>query len=280
MRNRDVVDLRWLSARSWTLRWYPQGIDIGEFHGRRTLATSWFRQDMSGTHLASRVTLIDLERKRHLDVALALSDEDGGLSPAPIHAGGIAWFGDRLYVAATWDGIWEFDLGKIRRVRGAEARKVTGSTSRFSLRSIDAHVVTRTRVHKVPLRCSFIGRTFATDGGAEDTVLIGEYRADTAGRVAAYNVSEDALTAGDVFHPGIAQMQGAVRMGERFFISQSDGLHAGTLWTGPDGAIIPSTVALPKGPEDLALDPAGKRLWTLGEHPWNRVVRGIPLQKL
>ncbi len=71
-RRGDTVDLRWLSARTWTRRWYPQGIDVGEWRGRRTLAVSWFRQELSGEHLASRVTLIDLARSRHLDVLLAV----------------------------------------------------------------------------------------------------------------------------------------------------------------------------------------------------------------
>ena len=39
-------------------------------------------------------------------------------------------------------------------------------------------------------------------------------------------------------------------------------------------------VPLPVGCEDLALDLDAKLLWSLGEHPWKRVVRGIPFQSL
>jgi hypothetical protein len=39
-------------------------------------------------------------------------------------------------------------------------------------------------------------------------------------------------------------------------------------------------VPLPVGCEDLALDLDAQLLWSLGEHPWKRVVRGIPLSHL
>jgi len=103
---RRGADLRWVTARSWTNRWYPQGIDWGVLQGRRMLAVSWFRQDRDRRHLASRVSFIDLSRRRHLDVALAVRGADGELEPARIHVGGLAWFGDRLFAAATKQGIW------------------------------------------------------------------------------------------------------------------------------------------------------------------------------
>ncbi len=274
-----TTDLRWLSARAWTTKWYPQGIDVGVRDGRRTLAVSWFRQDRARQHLASRVTFIDLERGRRVDVALAL-EEDGELVPAPIHAGGIAWFGDRLFVAATGRGIWEFDLGDVRRVTGATARRVRGSGRR---RWPAARVAVRTRVHPIELRCSYLGRVFGEDGTPLPRVLIGEYRTDDRGRIAEFAVPDGpqgSFEEIDRFAPGIRSMQGAVRWGSRFFVSQSDELRPGTLWAGRRDALVPASVRLPAGCEDLALDLDAGLLWSLGEHPWRRVVRGIPLDRL
>ena len=280
-RRRDTVDLRWLSARTWTRRWYPQGVDVGEWRGRRTLAVSWFRQELSGEHLASRVTLVDLERSRHLDVLLATVDDEGELHPARIHAGGLAWFGDRLFAAATGQGIWEFDLSDIRTVRGALAQRLAGSDRRGGRST--ALVAVRTRVHPIALRCSYLGRVFDDDGSPLARVLIGEHRPDESGRIGEFAIPVDLageFTEVDRFTPGIARMQGAVRWGRHHFVSQSDRMHPGTLWSGRRGALAPDAVPLPVGCEDLALDLEAGLLWSLGEHPWRRVVRGIPFARL
>lgn len=280
-KRRDTVELRWLSARSWTQRWYPQGIDVGLWQGRRTLAVSWFRQDRAGKHLASRVAFVDLERSRHLDVLLAVEGEDGELAPAPIHAGGLAWFDDRLFVAATRRGIWEFDLSDIRRVRGPLARRLAGSRGRGWRATV--MVAVRTKVHPVDLRCSYLGRVFDGNGEPLRRVLIGEYRTDEKGRIGEFTTPEAAdegFEEQDRVSPGIRSMQGAVRWGDRYFVSQSDRLRPGILWRGRREALERDPVSLPVGCEDLALDLEEGLLWSLGEHPWRRVVRGIPLDRL
>jgi hypothetical protein len=280
-KQRDTLDLRWLSARTWTRRWYPQGIDLGTWRGRSTIAVSWFRQRLDGVHLASRVTFVDRERSRHLDVVLAVTDDDGELQPAPIHAGGLAWFDDRLFVAATGRGIWEFDLSDVREVRGALAQRLVGGRSRSVRATVLAAV--RTRVHPVALRCSFLGRVFDDDGTPLRRVLIGEHRTDGSGRIGEFSVPEgtdDGFVDVDRFRPDISRMQGAVRWGERYFVSQSDHLRPGVLWSGPRAALERDRVPLPVGCEDLALDLDAELLWSLGEHPWRRVVRGIPFAHL
>lgn len=280
-KRRETVDLRWLSARSWTQRWYPQGIDLGLWRGRRTLAVSWFRQDRNRNHLASRVAFVDLERSRHLDVLLAVEGGDGELAPARIHAGGLAWFDDRLFVAATGRGIWEFDLADIRRVRGSLARRLAGSRGRDWCAS--AMVAVRTKVHPVDLRCSYLGRVFDENGEPLRRVLIGEYRTDDKGRIGEFAIPEEDDARFDEeerFSPGIRSMQGAVRWGERHFVSQSDRMRPGILWRGRRDALERDPVSLPVGCEDLALDLDERLLWSLGEHPWKRVVRGIPFARL
>lgn len=275
---RGTVDLWWLTARMWTTKWYPQGIDLGVWDGRRALAVSWFRQDKDRQHLASRISLIDLERSRHLDIALAIDDGGGELAPAPIHAGGLAWFEDRLFVAATGQGVWEFDLAAIRRVRGSLARRLTGGHRR-GLPAV-ALVAVRSRVHSADLRCSFLGRVFDEAGEPLQRVLIGEYRTDDEGRVGEFSIPhgpDDGFDCHDEIAPSIPRMQGAVRWGDRYFVSQSSGpKRPGTLWRGARDALQPDGIPLPVGCEDLALDPEARMLWSLGEHPWRRVVRGIP----
>lgn len=276
---RSTIELRWLTHRAVASRWYPQGIDVGTWRGRRTLAVSWFRKDRDGRHVASRITLIDLASSSSVDVALAL-EGDGGLAPARIHAGGLAWMGDRLLVAATGEGIWEFDLADVRTARGAVARALRGS--RRPAAGARTLAIVRRHAFAVPLRCSFLGRAADEDAAAADgaaRVLVGEYRSDDAGRIA-----EAVVPATGAEWPaiapiatGIPRMQGVARLGARVLVSQSDGMRPGALWAGPPDALQRTALALPVGCEDLAVDVDGGMLWTLGEHPWRRLVRGIPL---
>jgi hypothetical protein len=57
-------------------------------------------------------------------------------------------------------------------------------------------------------------------------------------------------------------------------------MHPGTLWSGPREGLVRDPTPLPVGCEDLALDVDAALLWSLGEHPWRRVIRGIPLRDL
>ena len=283
---RGTRDLRWLTARAWSVRWYPQGIDVGSWKGHRTLAVSWFRQNRARQHLASRVALIDLDRSRHLDIALAVEADQGELVPARIHAGGLAWFGDRLFVAATNEGIWEFDLANIRRVRGRAARRLRGARG-WGIFSV-ALVSVRVRTHPVGLRCSFLGRVFADNGEPLRRIVIGEHRIgehriDDTGQLAEFDLPDSpdgAFVERSRFAPGIPRMQGSVRWGDRTFVSQSVATQPGRMWSGQRDSVHLSSVPLPVGCQDLALDPEERMLWTLGEHPWQRVVRGIPFDSL
>lgn len=278
-------EFRWVTARSWTNRWYPQGIDTGVLQGRRMLAVSWFRQDAQRRHLASRVTLIDLARRRSIDVALVVETDEGRLEPARIHTGGLAWFGDRLFAAATNQGIWEFDLGSLRVAHGDAAVRATGSaneSSRGRRRRAPARalVAVRTAIHEVPLRCSFIGRVFGASGDPVSRVVIGEFRDDDLGRLGEFELTEAGFEPIRTFAPGIPRMQGAALWEDRLLVSQSDGLAPGTLWSGTFDELDRATEPLPAGCQDLALSPETRTLWTLGEHPWRRVVRGLPLARV
>ncbi|WP_157674665.1 hypothetical protein [Agrococcus jejuensis] len=272
-------DLRWLSRRAFDARWFPQGIDVGTWRGRRTIAVTWYRKDATGEgHEASRVTLIDVRRSTSVDLALAVETADGTLEPARIHAGGLAWLDDgRLLVAATFEGLWEFDVHATRTVVGADARRLSGSRRRGAR----CEVLVRTRVHDVPLRCSFVGRVTPAAPGVP-RIVAGEYRSDAEGRIGWHDVpaGDGPWDAWSLEPTSIPRMQGVVDLDGELLISQSRGMQPGRLWRGRRGAMTRSRHALPIGCEDLAVDEAAGMLWTVAEHPWRRRVHGIPLAAL
>lgn len=98
------------------------------------------------------------------------------------------------------------------------------------------------------LRYSFC--SVAADGG----LVVGEYDRRRPGR----------LWHDGLLWEGVPQMQGAVHDGSHWWISRSNGpWHRGWL-------LGPRTRRLPAGPEDLALDPDGRTLWTVTEYRGRR----------
>lgn len=111
---------------------FPQGITtsrdaLGNAHGGRyeghdLAMISWYSQSgCGGSTVSSRITLADLDPRHPDSYADVLLVEPTGTAAAPsfddvdIHVGGIAWYGDLLYVADTSNGMRVFDLRTILR---------------------------------------------------------------------------------------------------------------------------------------------------------------------
>lgn len=94
---------------------------------------------------------------------------------------------------------------------------------------------------------------------ADGSLVVGEY---------------DRLRPGRLWHDGrvwegAPQMQGAVHDGLRWWISRSNGPWRRGWLLGP------RTRRLPAGPEDLALDPDGRTLWTVTEYRGRRCLVAV-----
>src|SRR5215211_4704071 len=111
---------------------YPQGItssrdavgtaDNGRYDGRQLILVSWYTNDgclLTGTR--SRITLVDWDANYPNKYRKVLLVEATGTTTAPsfkdirIHAGGVSWYGNYLYVADTSRGMRVFDMRKILR---------------------------------------------------------------------------------------------------------------------------------------------------------------------
>ncbi|QKW20400.1 hypothetical protein HUT16_16175 [Kitasatospora sp. NA04385] len=111
---------------------YPQGIttsrdavgtaNSGNYDGHQLVLVSWYTKDSctkEGVHERSRITLVDWDATYPNKYRKILLVEPTGTAAAPsfkdipIHAGGVSWYGDYLYVAETGNGMRVFDLRKI-----------------------------------------------------------------------------------------------------------------------------------------------------------------------
>ena len=104
---------------------FPQGIttsrdavgttDNGRYDGRQLIAVSFYNNSPT----SSRINLIDWDAnypnayRRILLVEPTGSPEEPSFQDVTIHVGGIAWYGDLLYVADTGNGMRVFDMSRI-----------------------------------------------------------------------------------------------------------------------------------------------------------------------
>ena len=200
---------------------------------------------------------------------------DVATRPVAVHAGGLVWYGDLLYVASTYDGLRAFDLADLVRV---DPNSFGGHAYLLPQRwayepESDA---------SAPMRYSFVSldRTSTPHG-----LLAGEYgRGPTQIARFCLDTSSHHLTATDgtarpveAFRLEVRSMQGLARLRSSFVVTASHGARRrGDLWVGdPSSGFRRHRWALPAGPEDLSAWPARDLLWTLTEWPGRRQVLAL-----
>lgn len=238
--------------RAWTWEardrrdpaWWPQGVSPGPRPG--VLGVTWYAA--AG---GSRLSVLDLHARRYRHITLVRPTAEGE-EPLRIHAGGLAWSGTRLHIAATKAGLWVADAGDIVRTADGYVLPVR-------------HRLSAGAVGEEPLRFSFVSAV----PGRDDELVLGEYgnRRQTR-RIAHVAADGGPLEVGD---GQVVRAQGIVHVDGRYALSASHGPWApGSLWVGRPGSFRERRWALPMGPEDLACSPDGQRLWTVTEHPRRR----------
>lgn len=113
----------WNSGDYTTTKWVPQGITssadalgTGKWDDREAWIVSWHRDDGQSV----RVSFVDRETNQYRHVMLVNPTADDDFEAIPIHAGGIMWYGDILYVVDTVNGLRAFDLENIWEVEIAD----------------------------------------------------------------------------------------------------------------------------------------------------------------
>lgn len=111
---------------SQTLKWTPQGVTgvsdarLGEtWQGTKPLAVSWYHSDHCRKKVTCgvRISFLDTRTGRYRHVLLVEpkvnSAHHYSYDAVSVHAGGIAWYGNYLYVADTSHGLRVFDVRRI-----------------------------------------------------------------------------------------------------------------------------------------------------------------------
>jgi hypothetical protein len=314
----DAVGFHWDSDDFVLQEWFNQGVsgssdayDDGLFEGRHLLLSAWYSKNASpirGTRLTI-ADITDLQDVRYVHVLLAeavdgpdfesLKQGEGSL-----HAGGIVWYGDLLYVAHTSRGFRVFDMTRIipaTRVDDPDAIGVDGADIHAAgIRFVALQTAwyrTDDDVESVSL--SFAGLDRSTD---PPTLISGEYqRADFTSRLVRWPMDPTSdwmveaddtpgrVRASATYFAGQRRLQGVASWNGDLVMSASsqepefdeneiegpDNHNEGRLFRASVGGQSEESPWV-DGAEDLYLDRTEDRVWTTSEYPGLRDVTGVP----
>lgn len=292
----------WESGDQGVEYWIPQGI-TGSFDGmasgtvgsRKLVLVSWYYEQAndpgSTVEKGVRIAIADVTNPAAVGYRFALLVEpvaSGGrtdFAPVRIHAGGLAWVGDYLYVPVTGSGFRVFDLAHILKVdTSKDALGYDAATGAYHAHSY-AYAIPQVGVYTDAGACDSVFSFVALDRSTS-SLLSGEYSSEVpTGRLMRWPIDlatgrlveteRGRVVPDGVWFIGHTHVQGALSRGETFWLSSSRPVAgAGELVrTGASGA--PATFPWVDAPEDLAFDPATNELWCASEHVDKRFVFSV-----
>lgn len=299
----------WNAEDSADAKWVPQGITTsadalteGTYEGETVILTSWYHKGESGINKGSRVSVFDYSdpnNPKYRNVLLiepVMSSGNITFNPVPVHAGGIFWYGDLLYVADTAGGLRVFDMTRIFQVQEGLPMQIglqtDGSHHAYDYKYVLPQVLeyehyTTNSARRI--RHSFVSLDRST---VPDSIVVGEFQKlaanlprrlfripiDSRTRFLG-NKFKDPMFATDIgaeeaFDVNIELMQGATSINGQFLVSSGIGGWYGTLYVFGGDSVLTMAYPehLPRGPEDLSYWPARDQLWTLSELANNRAI--------
>lgn len=287
-----------------TRTWVPQGVTTvsdavqdERWSGRRPILVSWHDSGRV------RVTVVDPDRRTYQHVLLVYPTMKGKkptYTDIDVHAGGIAWYENKLYVADTRHGLREFDMRHIYDLRRSKAGS-TGGPGRVGLHGGKYYghghrfVMPQTGSWHFTAgptggRCRGTGPPRMSWVGIDRTtwshvLIAGEWcrPKDPRGRVATWPVR--ALSGTRTVHADWAatlpgdRIQGAVRTNGRWWFTQGRGRKRGRLLIADRdwwdwGRVTARTISY--GPEDLSCYRGQRRIWTVAEYAQKRALWSFP----
>jgi len=283
----------WQSGDETVAYWTPQGLtgsfdgrDDGLVDGKKLLMVSWYYDQASDpgstVDKGVRIAIADVTDPVNVRYRFALLVEPiskagrTDFAPIAVHAGGLAWVGDYLYVPVTGSGFRVFDLSRILRVSAAQDLLGYDATTDTYYAHGYSYVIPQVGTYADAGTCNSVFSFVALDRSTTPPTLIsGEYAASSlAGRLYRWPLDASGrlvvTSSGHVIPDGAwfegqSNVQGAMAHDDTWFLSSSaPSGAAGALYRTRVNAHS-TTLGWIDSPEDLAFDPQLKALWSLSE---------------
>lgn len=299
-----TLGFTWDAEDQAVTTWIPQGLTgsadataTGLLDGRRIVLVSWYYTPPTGSTYEKgvRLAMVDVTNPQTPTYRLLLLVEPTGAPAAPsfapvvLHAGGLAWVGDFLYVVETGRGFRVFDMS--RMLQAATDIDTIGCTTTACHAGLYKYVVPQIGAYGSTSECKPLFSYAALDKTTTPPSLVsGEYCGGTAcasnplaGRVFRWPL--DGITGrlasgtswpSEAFLIGEPQVQGAASRNGVFFLSSSAPAGGGgALYRVTAGKRVTSPWL--DAPEDLMLDLPNGLLWGQAEAAGERAVIGAKL---
>ncbi|MGW2084603.1 hypothetical protein [Streptomyces sp. NPDC001880] len=301
--------------------WRPQGIstvyDATELRGRNILLVSWYdREEDHSANRGGRIAIIDLRGRtpKYWYALLVLpTRKTGGYDFEPLyglHAGGLAWYGNKLYVTESRTGaLFVFDTDDMFPVKGRRDR--CGKDSRGVFHAFgEPYAMPLSRVYRVDaqgrerLKFSQVSvdrdpdRRYRSlvvnewEPGKDHAIVarwdIGHnspYPRMDQGAASAVSSAVYRVERGSGL-PRRCGVQGAVSIRGRLCLSvsrgQGNGYYSGVRLDSHGVGTARKLWEMPKGPEDLSYQGITRstgRVWGLTEYADRRFVFGMRVSR-
>ena len=298
-KTRFVSGFKW-NSDDWSNGWTPQGITssgdadglTGLWDGKKFIAVSWHESDNRIRVSFADVTNPALPVYRNVLLVEPYIHATLGASfkNIPIHAGGIVWYKNWLYVMDTYNGIRVFDISQIKEptVLGTTTiGKVSSGYAAQGYEYILPQVARYTPVAPFGMRWSFCG--LDQSSGETPRLVVGEY--DTAASATSpckmywwdldSTTGELVLASGQAeasekafvtipYLQGVHSMRSGTPLVTTLFVTstQNDSIIKSVL----DGAGTDTLFTWPNNPEGLTYFPTSDELWCVQELSGQRIV--------
>ena len=283
---------RWQAGDVSVPYWIPQGI-TGSFDGRATglvdgnklVLVSWYYERElepgSTAEKGVRIAIVDVTDPANLRYRFALLVEPTGTPDAPsfesvpVHAGGLAWIGDRLYIPVTGSGFRVFDLSRILHVDTIDDLIGRGADGTYAAHGYE-YAIPQIEQITDQGACAPVFSFVSYDATSQPPSLVtGEYSStSTAGRLYRWPLAasgslvvttRDRTIPDAVYAMAESHVQGALSNDSVWWLSSSrPAAGAGELVRAREGGTS-TTLGWGDSPEDLAFDPQRASVWSLSE---------------
>ncbi|KAM0095919.1 hypothetical protein ACP6JD_000730 [Aspergillus fumigatus] len=283
---------KWNPGDMATKKWVPQGITgsadasaSGKWDGREMWLVSWHRDDDKSV----RVSFVDRKTHKYRHVLLVEPTADDNFAAVPVHAGGIAWYGEWLYVVDTSHGIRVFDLGQIWQVEdGDDVGKKGGKYSAAGYLYVLPQIRPDRSYKWTPGSSSPFRFSWISVDRSDNTLLVGEFIRDSSKdpiRLVKYPLDTNSgklktndksiVTATFAHCADFLRMQGGFSYDNTFYISRSNGRSpkAGDMFKWKPGK--PAELRnrwFMAGNEDLSYNKVRKEYYTVSEYDGERFI--------
>ena len=306
----QVKGFKWNSGDEQTIEWRPQGITGFTWSGRNYLLVTWYGvgpttiAGVNNQHKGVRISLVDITSMSNITYRHILLVQDkanmsnsalydasnpyvqlGAYAPVTIHAGGVACYAGKIYVADTGLGIRIFDLTKFISAATGDTDERIGKESDGTLKAFNyAYILPQTGYYKItnakPFSCIELG----TGATASDKMLwTGQYiesTETTVPKVYGFHLNSsgqivsspqpEVITPIDNDNTNVNGVQGVFRAGTKTFMTTTgNSSYEGStarLVRYNDGATAGVRYRWPHGAEDLYLEQSTGYLWNLTEY--------------